>query len=209
MTYPLLTINKAKIEHNTETLSNMLLKQGIRLVGVAKGTCANLAVVEAMISGGADAIGDSRIDNLIKLREWGYKGETVLLRAPGPSQCVQTVMYADTSLNSEVDTVKLLGEAASKTGQMHKVVLMVDLGDLREGVMVEQAPQVAFEMDQTEGIDLVGIGTNLACYGGVIPTVEKMTLLIEVKNAIEKRKENSSGYQEERLQISGWPWISK
>lgn len=187
MSYPLLTIDKAKIKHNTRILSNMLLQQGMRLVGVAKGTCANLSVVQAMVSGGASAIGDSRIDNLKRIREWGYKGETILLRAPGHSQCDEAVLCADTSLNSEITTVKLLGEAASKTGKMHKVILMIDLGDLREGVMMEQAPNIALEMDRTTGVHLAGIGANLACYGGVIPTSEKMGLLLQVKNEVEQR----------------------
>ena len=187
MSYPVITIDKAKIEHNSRTLSKLLKQQGMRLVGVAKGVCAHPAVVEAMVSGGASAIGDSRIDNLRRIREQGYQGETILLRAPGPSQCDEAVLYADTSLNSEITTVKLLGEAASKAGKMHKVILMVDLGDLREGVMPEQAADVALEFDRISGIRLVGIGTNMACYGGVIPTAEKMRLLLQVKTEVEQR----------------------
>ena len=186
MTYPLLTIDKDKIKHNTSILASMLRKQNMGLVAVAKGTCANLAVVEAMVSGGALTLGDSRLDNLRKIRDWGYAGETMLLRAPGPSRCSETVLYADVSLNSEVETVMLLGDAARKRGKVHKVILMIDLGDLREGVMIEHAPQIAFEMDKIPGIHLEGIGTNLACYGGVIPTVEKMRLLLRIKNEVER-----------------------
>ena len=88
---------------------------------------------------------------------------------------------AVTSLNSEVGTVRRLGEAALQAGRVHNVILMVDLGDLREGVTAEQAPETALEMDRTPGIRLAGIGVNLACYGGVIPTVQTMELLLEVK----------------------------
>lgn len=187
MRYPVITIDKAKLEHNTRVLSELLAKQGMRLVGVVKGTCAHPAVVEAMVSGGAAAIGDARIDNLKRIREHGYKGETVLLRAPGHSQCEEAVLYADTSLNSEITTVRLLGEAASKLGKVHNVILMVDLGDLREGVMPEVAPDVAAQLDKITGIRLIGIGTNMACYGGVIPTRDKMELLLRVKAEIEQR----------------------
>lgn len=187
MSYPVITIDKAKLEHNARTLSEMLSGQGMRLVGVAKGVCAHPAVVEAMVSGGVAAIGDSRIDNLKKIRENGYQGETILLRAPGHSQCDEAVLYADTSLNSEITTAKLLGEAASKAGKTHKVILMVDVGDLREGVMPDRAAEVAAEFDRITGIHLAGIGTNMACYGGVIPTAEKMRLLLQVKNEAEQR----------------------
>ncbi|HOL15588.1 MAG TPA: alanine/ornithine racemase family PLP-dependent enzyme [Bacillota bacterium] len=187
MTYPLLAIDPRKIAHNTGLVAGLLQKQSMRLVGVAKGTSANLDVVGAMIRGGAAAIGDSRLANLARIREWGYRGETILLRAPGPSQCAEAVAYADTSLNSEISTVRRLGEAALQAGRSHNVILMVDLGDLREGVTAERAPEVAYAMEQVRGICLAGIGTNLACYGGVIPTVKTMELLLEVKEKVERR----------------------
>ena len=187
MSYPLLTIDSGKIERNTGRVALLLQKQGMRLVAVAKGTAAHLAVVEAMIRGGAAAIGDSRIANLARIREWGYRGETVLLRAPGPSQYREAAAHADTSLNSETGTVHRLGEAAIQMGRIHNVILMVDLGDLREGVPAEQAPAAALEMDRIPGIHLAGIGVNLACYGGVIPTVQTMELLLRVKEQVEKR----------------------
>lgn len=187
MRYPVITIDKAKLEHNARALSELLSKQGMRLVGVAKGVCAHPVVVEAMVSGGVAAMGDSRIDNLRRIREQGYRGETILLRAPGPSVCAEAVRYADTSLNSETAIVRLLGEAAAKAGIVHNVILMVDVGDLREGVMPEQAAEVAARFDRIPGIRLLGIGTNMACYGGVIPTREKMELLLQVKQEVEER----------------------
>jgi predicted amino acid racemase len=183
--YPAMYINAGKLEDNARVISGMLQKQGARLVGVAKGTLAHPAVVEAMLDGGAAAIGDSRVENLRRLREQGYPGETVLLRAPSPSRLGEAVQVADVSLSSDPLTARLLGEAAARLGKRHKVVLMVDLGDLREGVLAEEAASVAVEMARTAGIELVGVGTNLACYGGVIPTREKMETLLEVKRAVE------------------------
>ena len=185
MSYPCLVIDTGKVEHNARVITELAGKYGVRIVGVAKGTCAHPAVVNAMLAGGVEAIGDSRVDNLRKVRETGYKGETVLIRAPGYSQCAETVIYADTSLNSEVAPVKRLGEEASKLGKIHKVVLMIELGDLREGVMPEKASQVAREMASVPGIELIGIGVNWGCFGGVIPTKDKMNWLLEVRKQIE------------------------
>jgi predicted amino acid racemase len=187
MSHPALIIDTRKLEHNTHVIARLLDEQGMRLVGVAKGTCANLSVVEAMVSGGARAIGDSRIGNLRRIRQWGYEGETILLRSPGPSQCEEAVHYADTSLNSEIEIVRRLGEAARKAGKAHQVILMIELGDLREGVLVDKAPEVAFKMAQVPGVELVGIGANMACYGGVIPTRGKMNTLLEARKEIEQR----------------------
>ncbi len=183
--YPTLFIDTRKIAHNARLVSGMLAGQGMRLVGVAKAVMGHPAVAKAMIAGGASAIGDSRIENLRKLRESGYTGETLLLRAPSPSRIDETVRFADASLNSDAGTVRLLGEAASKLGKRHEVILMIDTGDLREGVMEEDAVRVAREMSKVPGVEFSGIGTNLACFGGVIPTRVKMESLLSVKKVIE------------------------
>ena len=185
MSYPRMVIDTRKIEHNARVITDLAGKYGIRIMGIAKGTCAHPAVVKAMVAGGVESIGDSRIENLRRVRESGYDGETVLIRAPGYSQCSEAVVYADTSLNTEIATVVRLGEEAASIGKVHKVVLMIDLGDLREGVMPDKAPQVAREMARVPGIELVGIGVNWGCFGGVIPTKENMSLLIDTKREIE------------------------
>lgn len=185
MTYPALYIDVAKVERNARAIVGMLAEQGMRLVAVPKGAMGHPAVARAMVAGGASAVGDSRIENLRRLRESGYSGETVLLRVPSPSRAAEAVEVADVSLNSDPKTARLLGQAAAKAGKRHQVILMVDLGDLREGVMPEDAPGVAAEMAAAPGIELAGIGTNLACYGGVIPTREKMEELLRVKDRIE------------------------
>ncbi|MGE5580762.1 MAG: alanine/ornithine racemase family PLP-dependent enzyme [Bacillota bacterium] len=185
ITHPALYIDTEKVRHNTRVISGLLGRQGMRLVGVAKGVMGHVAVAKAMVDGGAAAIGDSRTETLRNLRNLGYEGETVLLRAPSPSRAAEAVQVADVSLNSDPATVRLLGEAAIRLGKRHGVILMVDLGDLREGVLTENAVRIAKEMAQVTGAELIGIGTNLACYGGVIPTREKMEMLLEVRENIE------------------------
>jgi predicted amino acid racemase len=185
ITYPALYIDTEKIRHNTRVVASMLGRQGMRLVGVAKVVNGLAAVVRAMVEGGAAAIGDSRIETLRRIRESGYTGETVLLRAPSPSRVGEAVQVADVSLNSDPVTVRLLGDAALRLGRRHRVVLMVDLGDLREGVLAERVVGVATQIAQAPGVELAGIGTNMACYGGVIPTRDKMETLLEVKDNVE------------------------
>jgi len=184
--YPVLEIDVGKIRENAATVKELLRRAGIpRLVGVAKGTCAHPAVVRAMLEGGVDAIGDSRVQNLEKLRQAGVSCEMVLLRAPAPSQIAKAVEVADVSLGSEPSLFALLGSEAERQGKGHRVILMVDMGDLREGVWPDEAPGVARKIRDIPGVVLWGIGTNMACYGGVIPTREKMKALLEVKDRIE------------------------
>jgi ornithine racemase len=60
---------------------------------------------------------------------------------------------------------------------VHEVVVMVELGDLREGVLPHRVLELARRIGLTRHVSLVGIGTNLACRNGVVPTAAQMTQL--------------------------------
>lgn len=186
MRYPFMSIDVQKIMHNAATVSRLLAPSGLRFVAVNKSTCGHPEVARAMLAGNPVGVGDSRIENLRRLRESGYRGETVLLRAPSPSRCAEAVEVTDTSLISEPTIARALGDAARARGKTHNVILMVDMGDRREGVLPGDAPGVAKAISSLPGIRLIGIGTNLACYGAVIPTRDKMEALLEVKESVEK-----------------------
>jgi predicted amino acid racemase len=44
------------------------------------------------------------------------------------------VHYADVSFNTEIDTIKMLLRSP-KQNKTHKIIIMIEMGDLREGVM--------------------------------------------------------------------------
>jgi predicted amino acid racemase len=103
------------------------------------------------------------------------------------SEVEEVIKYADISLNSEIDTIKSLSEEAKKQRKIHEIILMVDLGDLREGVLKEDVIPIVEQIVKLEGIRLRGIGTNLTCYGSVIPTPDILEELVEIKNSINKK----------------------
>lgn len=183
MKYPALIIDKSKIRHNTKLLSELCGKHGIKVAGVTKVFCALPELAEAMIEGGAYALADSRIENLIKLKNFNVS--KLLLRIPMLSQASEVVQYADVSLNSEIEVIKALNEAAKVQSKVHEIILMVDLGDLREGVWYEKAASFAGEIVKLQNIKLIGVGTNLTCYGGVIPSAENLGTLIKIAKEIE------------------------
>lgn len=183
--YPRLEISLDKIRHNTEILVRMCRRGGIRVTGVTKVFCGHEVIAEAMVAGGVNEIADSRITNLKRLRD--IKLPKVLLRLPMISLASEVVEYADISLNSEIETIRALSAEACLKEKDHKVILMFDLGDLREGIIdqTEMLRTVAATLE-LERIILAGIGTNLTCYGGVIPTKENLTRLVELKITIER-----------------------
>jgi len=185
---PRIEIDLMKIEENSRLLHKICQEYGIeKLTGVNKVCCADIEVAKAMLRGGIEMLGDSRLENLQKIREAKIEVPLLLLRLPMLSQVEKIVQYADCSLNSQVEVIEALSRAAQKNGRIHKIILMIDLGDLREGVRPERVLSVIEKIKDLSGIRLVGIGTNLTCYGGVIPTVENLTLLIELAKKIEEK----------------------
>ncbi|WP_279230311.1 ornithine racemase Orr [Thermohalobacter berrensis] len=184
--YPRVEINLEKIKHNTKVLVDKCKDIGIEVTGVTKSFCGIKEVAEAMVEGGISIVADSRIENLKKLKD--IKLPKLLLRLPMLSQTEQVVQYADISLNSEMETIKKLSEKALEKGKVHKVILMIDLGDLREGIFKkEKILKYVNQIKNLKGVKLVGIGTNLTCYGGVIPSKENLSKLVDIKKEIEEK----------------------
>ncbi|MFV2043429.1 MAG: ornithine racemase Orr [Anaerolineales bacterium] len=184
--YPRLEISLDKIRHNTETLVRMCRRSGVRVAGVTKVFCGHPMIAGAMVAGGVDLIADSRIENLKRLRD--LKLPKLLLRLPMISRVGEVVEYADISLNSEIETIRALSAAAGLKDRTHKVILMFDLGDLREGIFDQtEMLRTVEEALQLERIIVAGIGTNLTCYGGVIPTKDNLARLVELRRTIERR----------------------
>jgi len=185
MGYPALKINLNKLESNTRLLVEKCAAHGISVSAVTKVFCGIPEIAEAVAKGGAAYLADSRIENLIKMRHINLP--KVLLRIPMLSQVKEVVEYADISLNSEYEVIKALSEESQKKGKVHDIILMIDLGDLREGVWVDDAVDYAGKILELKGIRLVGIGTNLTCYGAVIPKVDNLSKLVEIAESIEKK----------------------
>ena len=183
--YPLLRINVEKLRENTQIIVNLCEKRNIKVVGVTKVFCAIPEVAQTMVKGGIEILGDSRIKNLKKLQH--IPVPKMLLRIPMKSEVEKVIKYADISLNSEIDTIKSLSEEAKKQRKIHEIILMVDLGDLREGVLKEDVIPIVEQIVKLESIRLRGIGTNLTCYGSVIPTPDILEELVEIKNSINKK----------------------
>jgi predicted amino acid racemase len=159
---------------------------GIEVVGVTKGACGHPEIARAMLRGGVSAAGDSRLANLRALAAHGVDAPLWLLRTPALSQVDEVVAACDVSLNSEVSVVAALARAARARAAPHEIVVMVDLGDLREGVWPDDLVEFVREIVALAGIRIVGIGTNLTCLGGVIPSEHNMLHLVELAEEVER-----------------------
>ena len=185
MTAPRLEIDLDAIEPNTRVLVDRLAARGIRVTAVTKAALGSPAVAAAMLRGGATGLGDSRVENLARLDAAGLVAPRTLIRSPMISQVDAVVRHASTSLNTEPSVLEALSLAASRLGTTHAVVLMVELGDLREGVLPADLVPLAKRVADLPGLPLAGIGTNLACQNGVVPDQANMDELSGLATDVE------------------------
>jgi len=135
MVYPCLEADLSKLIHNVKEIVSICDEKNIKVTAVTKVFCAYRPIVESILKGGVSELADSRILNLKKIKDLNCK--KTLLRIPMVSECYEVIKYSDMSLNSEIDTIKKLSKAAIELNKVHDILLMVDIGDLREGVLVE------------------------------------------------------------------------
>lgn len=183
--YPRLEINLNKVHENAKFLSNQFKENDIKFMAVTKVFCGIKEISKAVLDGGAEILADSRVENLELAKELDAK--TLLLRLPMQSEVDRVVKFADYSLNSELSTMAMLSEASKKIDKRHKVILMVDLGDLREGILPVDVDNTVEEILKLDGIELAGVGVNLTCYGAVIPNSTNLGQLSDIANHIEEK----------------------
>ena len=187
MTAPRLDIDLDKIHHNAGTLVHWLADHGIAVTGVTKATLGSPEIADTLRRAGVRALGDSRIENIEAMRWAGVTTSMTLIRSPMLSQAMRVVTGTDVSFNTELDVIHELASAAQEANRTHGIVLMVELGDLREGIMPSDLESVVREMLCFPNIALKGIGTNLACRSGVSPDTKNMAELSALADSIDAK----------------------
>jgi len=172
--FPRVVVDLEKLEHNTRTIVELAAHSGIEVTGVTKACRGDPHVARAMLNGGAASLADSRIENIIRMRQANINADLMLLRTPQLSQAADVVQHADISLNTEPAVIKALSRASVQHDVVHRVLLMAELGERREGIPREELHRAVTLTLSLDNLELHGLGVNLTCLTGVIPTREKM-----------------------------------
>lgn len=185
MTAPRLEIRLDRIAHNARSLVDRLRARGVSVTAVTKATLGLPQIATVLAAAGVSGIGEPRIETIGALRRAGVNLPLTLIRSPMPSQVQQVVAQADISLNTEPTVLEMLSAAAIAQDHRHGVILMVELGDLREGILPERLEEIAAGLLRLPGLDLIGLGANLACQNGVVPSEASMAQLSGLAMALE------------------------
>lgn len=185
MTAPRLDINLSKIHHNASVLVDKLAQRGISVTGVTKAVLGSPDIVNTLLSAGVSSLGDARIENIEAMRRQYVTAPIMLIRSPMLSQVDEVVRQADLSFNTELAVITQLSHAAREAKLTHGVVLMVELGDLREGILPADLPSTVRTVLRLPNIHFRGIGANLACHSGVSPDADNMAAFSALADSIE------------------------
>ena len=187
--YPQLEFDLALLRSNADAVIFRCRGMGIRVCGVVKGVDGMPEAARVLRAAGAAELGTSRLEQVAKCRAAGVPGPWLLIRIPGLTELPDVVALCETSLQSEWPTLLALEEECLRQNKTHRVIVMTDLGDLREGFwdkkeLVDVCERVERELPH---VHLAGIGVNLTCYGSTKPTPEKMNELVGLARQVEQR----------------------
>ena len=187
--YPQLEFDLALLRSNADAVISRCHGMGIRVCGVIKGVDGLPEAARVLRAAGAAELGTSRLEQVAKCRAAGVPGPWLLIRIPGLTELPDVVALCETSLQSEWPTLLALEEECLRQNKTHRVIVMTDLGDLREGFwdkkeLVDVCERVERDLPH---VQLAGIGVNLTCYGSTKPTPEKMNELVGLARQVEQR----------------------
>lgn len=192
--YPKLIIDMKKLEQNIDAAAKITKDDGgCSMMIVTKCLCADRTVCEMIAKHPrVDFMADSRVKNIKKYADLleGTEKQSVLLRLPMLSEIEDLVKYVDISQNSEMATIEAIAAEAVKQGKTHRIILMVDLGDLREGMFYKDEDAImdaAEKIHAMDGVELYGMGVNLTCYGAIIPKNDNLSILCDIAARVEER----------------------
>ena len=182
-----IVLNKEKLAHNFTFLNKLFKKHNIEWAVVSKILCGNKSYIQEVINLGIKQICDSRVTNLKVIKSINPNIETVYIKPPAKRSLKSIIKYADISINTEFATIKLLNEEAKKMKKVHKIMIMIEMGELREGVMGDDFIAFYESVFNLSNIEVVGIGTNLTCLYGVLPNQDKLIQLSLYEQLIEAK----------------------
>jgi predicted amino acid racemase len=180
-----LTLYKDKLTDNFQFLRNLFSENKMDWGVVSKLLCGNKKYLDLLIKLGISEIHDSRISNLKTIKEIDPCVQTVYIKPPAQGNIPEIIAFADVSMNTEYLTMKLLSEEAGRQAKVHKVIIMIETGDLREGVMGENLVHFYEKVFELPNLKIIGLGTNLNCLHGVMPSQDKLIQLCLYKQIIE------------------------
>jgi predicted amino acid racemase len=182
-----LEMDTKKLKKNFAFLNDLFIKNDINWAIVSKVLCGNKVYLTELLKLDIKQVCDSRLTNLKNIKQINENVETIYIKPPSSRDISKILQYADISINTEVSTIKALSRMAKKQNKKHKIIIMIEMGELREGVLRDDFIKFYEKVFELDNIEVVGIGTNFSCLYGVLPNADKLIQLSLYEQLIEAK----------------------
>src|SRR6056297_1159898 len=180
-------LDSKKLTGNFNYLDKLFKKNNIQFSVVTKMLCGNKLFLSELLKLDISQVCDSRVSNLKTIKTIRPDIETIYIKPPAKQSIRSVVQFADISVNTESQTIQLLSEEAQRQNKTHKIIIMIELGELREGIMGEDFMSFYEKVFKLDNIEVIGIGTNLTCLYGVLPNHDKLVQLCLYEQLVEAK----------------------
>jgi len=184
-------INLESLKYNIAVVNKWMKGHNATWTVVTKVLCGHPEALRALHLLGVKSMGDTRLPNFQAIKEIGEDCECWYIRVPDLSSIEEMVSLCDVSLNSEIKVIKAINEEAKRQNKTHRIIIMIELGDLREGILPGSLIKFYEEVFQLSNVEVLGIGANLGCMAGAVPTVDQFTQLVLYKQLLELKFQRS------------------
>ncbi len=185
---PVLNICLEKINFNINYIQDFCLRNKLKLMLVIKVLELCDVFIEFISKINEKNIGVSDILAAKKIKD-KINVKATLLTIPSLANVDEVITYCQASLNSEWETIQELAKQCDKRKVYHEIILMIDIGDLREGVMPQEA--ILFVKNcislTSAYFKIKGIGANLGCGNCILPTYTILNILQIIKNEVQEK----------------------
>ncbi|MFP4619671.1 MAG: alanine racemase [Bacteroidales bacterium] len=185
-----LVVKTENIIKNIQKLDAYLKNRNIQWSLVSKVLSGDIKFLEKILTPDVvdrlHSIGDSRLSSLKNIKKVNSDIKTIYIKPPATQLAREIASYADISVNTNANTIKVLNKEAKKQKKNHKVIIFIELGELREGVLRENIINFYEEVFNLSNIEIIGIGSNLGCMYGIEPTYDKLVQLSLFKQLLEE-----------------------
>jgi len=186
-----LRIHIDRLIDNIEKINDLLNEHGKQWSLVVKVLGTDQAVLERILTHPvikcSHSIAVSQWKSLKLIKTIDPRIRTLYIKPPAIANVPRIVRYADISLNSSLATIQALSKEAVKQDKIHQVLVMIEMGELREGIKREGIIAFYKRVFQLPNIEVVGLGTNLGCMYGIQPTYDKLIQLVLYAQLLEAK----------------------
>ena len=186
-----LKIHTDRILENIKIINSYMLDRGkiwslvVKVLGNDKKVLSE--ILSHPVISELHSVAVTQVSNLKLIKEINPHVTTMFIKPPNLKNASLIVKYADYSLNTSIATIKALNSAAEKQAKIHKIIIMIEMGELREGIKREGLIPFYRLVFRLKNIEVIGIGTNLGCMTGIKPTYDKLIQLVLYEQLLEAK----------------------